>query len=504
MQIIIVGQHKANIRCFIMTNPVQSATNFITQKLDSTGWFNTVTHGETKAATDRLQSLSAPNADAVVDNLARSGQLNTLAREVLDGNIIPGQGGLSTSDRQAFFADMAKKLDGNSLAALHNSFTNAAGNGSTEGLTRGQELASAIAAHASPQAKLDFIRAMAPSTTDQQSVSTRGFMNSSSVRADPQAAAVGTVLGSLRGSSAQLGFSALSPDQMRSVMTASTMPTSQNNTSVSEYGASSYTNISWNAGGFGKIMDAAASMPVNSNTADLRARIFDAGADTLRGVRETNGGPLRIGAGVNDKDKTLADMTGGLTRLLNSDVRGTVSELNLNRETRDGSDLGTYAQQMLDQGKEKDLGSMLRSLGDYGNTDRFMTQLNQTRSTPDGGSIRPNAEALGYFVGAVTMGARAQTDNIQQQRDSAALILKFAAIAGDKATGPIAGGAITAAGEFINPAMRALIADPTADAGRVMEMGALPVDQRGEPAVGQNVSDAFDGAINRVLRTARP
>ncbi len=482
-----------------MVDPIGAATAFINKQLDTSGWFNTVTHGETKAATDKLQSLPAAQADAVVDNLARSGRLDRLASEVLDGNIVPGLGGLSASDRQAFFADMAKKLDGESLAALHNSFTKAAGNGGLDGLERGQELASAIAAHASPQAKLDFIRAMAPSTTDQTSV--RGGSNpSTSIAADPQAAAVGTVLGSMRGASAQLGFAALTPEQTRAVMTAAVQ---QENTTTAHMGGG-YMNVSWNAAEFGKIMDAAASMPVNSNNADLRARIFDAGADTLRNVRETNGGPFRIGAGTFGKDQTLADMTSGMTRLLNSDIRGTVSELNLNRETRDGSDLGTYAQQMLDQGKERDLGFMLRSLGDYGNTDRFMTRLNQTRATPDGGSIRPNAEALGYFVGAVTTGAKAQTENIQQQRDSAALILKFAAIAGDKATGPIAGGAITAAGEFINPAMRALIADPTADAGRVLEMGALPVDQRGEPAVGQDVSDAFDGAINRVLRTARP
>ena len=98
-----------------------------------------------------------------------------------------------------------------------------------------------------------------------------------------------------------------------------------------------------------------------------------------------------------------------------------------------------------------------------------------------------------------------QTDNIQSQCDSAALILKFAVIVGDKASSTMVGGAITIAGEFINPAMKAMISDPTADAGRVLSLGALPENKKsGESAVGDPVANAFSRARGNVLLDARP
>ncbi len=487
-----------------MTNPVQAATNFITNKLDSTGWLNTVTHGEVKAATSQLQSLPAAQADAVVDNLARSGKLNTLASEVLDGNIVPGQGGLSTSDRQTFFADMAKKLDGQSLASLHNSFTNAAGNGSTAGLERGQELASAIAQHASPQAKLDFIRAMAPATTNQQYVS-GGSNPSTIINADPQAAAVGTVLGSLRGARAQLGFGQLNDQQRTAVIQSSIQQTTTTTSMSAGFSVATASNITWNTTGYSNLMTAAASMPVNANNADMRARIFDSAADVLRPVRDANTLTSRAIAPTIGGGAALSNITDGMTRLINSDTTGTITELSRNEATADGGDFAVYAQQMLNQNKENQLGPMMGRLqAGNGRNENPMVRLNQTRAADDGNVSRQNAATLGYFVGAVSVGAGLQTENIQSQRDSAALILKFAAIVGDKATGPVVGGAITAAGEFINPTMRALIQDNTADAGKVLSMGALPRNNQGEPAMGDPVLNAFTRGRSDVLDHARP
>ncbi|MEC3912557.1 hypothetical protein U5A82_19390 [Sphingobium sp. CR2-8] len=104
-----------------MTDPVGDAVNTVHEKLDTSGWFDTVTNGETKDIVGALTALPADQADQVVDRLQQSGELDQVAHEVMDGDWFCN-GGLSGDERRAFFADMAGKLDGQSLAALSDSF----------------------------------------------------------------------------------------------------------------------------------------------------------------------------------------------------------------------------------------------------------------------------------------------------------------------------------------------------------------------------------------------
>ena len=144
-----------------MTDPVGDAVNTIHDKLDTSGWFNTVSNDETHDVVNTLTALPADQADQVVDRLAQSGDLDRVAHEVMDGDWF-GNGGLSGDERRAFFADMAGKLDGDSLAALSDAFAGA-DNGGFDPVT---ELGQAVATHGSSQAKVDYIAAMKGSVDD--------------------------------------------------------------------------------------------------------------------------------------------------------------------------------------------------------------------------------------------------------------------------------------------------------------------------------------------------
>ncbi|MDZ7588023.1 MAG: hypothetical protein U5J78_02245, partial [Parasphingorhabdus sp.] len=433
--------------------------------------------------------------------------LKKLAEESVQGG--PGgwfgNGGISSSERKTFFADMAKKLDGASLAQLSNAYSATDSKG-IDGLNRTKELAEAIATHSSPQTKIDFVKAQAANTTDQRTVSDYGMV-SRSIDADPQAAALATVIGSMRGDQAAAAFKALSPEQLRSVMNSGIEGTM----TTTAMGGTASTSFDWNTKSFDGLMTAAASI----RDPDLKARIFDAGVDTMRSVRETDsflGQPVMIG-----KDATLSKMADGLTKIIDSDVNGVVSELNRNGTTRDGSDLAGYAAQMLASGKEAKLGEQMAKLQmGNGNNENPIDRLYQTRQvpgTPVSDPTRPNAESLGYFVGAVTKGAEFVTKSVAEQREMTTAVLKSALTIVDKASGFIPNKAIGApiaitasvAKEWVSMGVRAAIDDPTAGAGRQLSRAALPVDPRtDETAVGQNVTDAFDGARNRVLNDATP
>ncbi len=488
-----------------MADPVQAATTYIHQKLDSSGVFNTVTHAEMNDIAAKLQSLSPADADAVIDNLAKSGDLKTLAAEGMDGSWF-GNGGYSASERKAFFSDMAKKLDGDSLAKLTNAFVETDKNG-LSGLDRGKEMGDAIATHGSTQQKTDFVRAMGPKTTDQKSVNSIGIV-STSIDADPQAAAVANVIGSMRGPAAEGAFKALNPAQQRAVMMASIE--TDMTTTASMGGGGSTPVVSWNTKSFDSLMTAAAS----TGDADLKARLFDAGTDTMRSVRQTNsqfGGLVVVG-----RDNALSTMADGLTRVINSDTSGVISELNLNSETRDGSDMAAYSAQMLASGKEGDLGKIMAKL-QFGNklNENAVARLYSERpvSGTGGDVLRPNAEALGYFIGSVSKGAEFVTKDIAQQREMTTAVLKSALTLVDKAAGFIPNKAIGApiaisasvAKEWVQMGVRAAIDDPTAGAAARLEASALPTNPvTHEPAIGSKATNDFGGAAERVIRRAIP
>lgn len=485
-----------------MVTPVQqSAVNDITRKLDTSGWFNTVTHGEMNDVAARLKGLNAADADAVIDELARTGQLDRLAKEGVDGSWF-GNGGWSASERRAVFADLSGKLDGSSLARLSNAFAATDPKGA-DGHGYVTELGAAVASHASASVKVDYVAALASRTTDRPSYSNIGLGVSISHDSDAEAAAIGTVIGSLRGGQAEAAFRVLDPQQTRAVLRAGIDAT----LTSTAMGGTAANTLTWNTSGARGVLDAAATI----GDADLKARLFDAGADTLRSVRDTNS--IFGGLTVMGKDKALDDLTGGLTRVLDSDVTGVTRELAYNQETADGSDMAAYAKQMLNSGQAAHLGEQMAKL-QLGNrlNENAVARLDIAVgvSGSNGQQRRENAGALGYFVGSVYSATASISKDVRQQQEMVTAVLKSALTVVDKAKvgGPAAlavGTTASVAKEWVQFAVRAAIADPGSGAATRLERAALPVNGRtGELGVGDNVSNAFNTTLSRVQRLANP
>lgn len=483
-----------------MVTPVQqAAVDDITRKLDSSGWFEAVTHDEMNQIADRLKGLSATDADAVIDELQRTGQLDKLAGEAVDGDWF-GNGGYSADERRDLFNDLAGKLDGQSLAAVSNAFAKT--DDGADGHARVGELGDAVAKHATGQVKLQYVEAMKGQVSDRPSWTDSGLMSSTGHTSDAEAAAVGKVLTSLKGSVyADDAFKALDPKQLRSVMEASI---DEKMTSTAGMGGGSHS-VTWNANGFRDLMDAAATIP----DADLKARIFDAGADTLRGVRETSGfmgRPAMLG-----KDDTMKVMAEGLTKIIDSDTTGVIRELAYNQETMDGSDLATYSRQLMESGQEKKLGEIMAKLqmGNGQNEDPFK-RLDQVTQVPVAGGNaqdrRENAGALGYFVGSVYAGAQSWSKDVAKQQEVVTSILDSALTIIDKARISEAVGTIASVGkEWTHYAVRAAIQDPGTGPATRLERAALPINPAtGELGVGDNIRNAFNTTLSQVQRTAEP
>ncbi len=468
----------------------QSAYNDIKSKLDNGGWFNTVTHDEVNDVAAKLKGLSATDADAVIDEMQRSGELDRFASEAVDGSWF-GNGGYTDNERRDMFTDLAGKLDGDSLAKLSNAFAKASSG--EDGYNRVGELADAVASHGSSAAKVDYVKALAAQSTDGKGLDGTTFGGSWSREVDAEASAIGKVIGSMRGAQAEAAFGALDQDQLRAVM----------NTGIDQSNQYSQGGVitSFDAKGFQSVMDAAAS----TSNADLKARIFDAGADALRTVRDTQG----VGLGQNspDRKETLSTVTDSMTKLLDSDTTGITRELTYNTETQDGSDLAAYAQVMIADGKEAKLGEQMARL-QFGNDLQGdpIARLNQTTNV-NGQERRENAGTLGYFTGAIYAGAAAHSKDVKAQQEVVTAVLKSVLTVVDKAGvgGKAVGTAASVGKEWVQFAVRAAIADPGATAAQKLERAALPQDpQTGELGVGDPVADAFNTTLSRVQRTAEP
>lgn len=473
-----------------LTPVQQAAYDDISAKLDTSGWFNTVTHDEMNQVRAKLDGLNAADADAVIDEMQRTGQLDRFAQEAVDGSWF-GNGGYSGDERRDLFNDLAGKLDGSSLARVSDSFARASAG--EDGFNRVNELADSVASHGSASVKVDYVRAMAGNAADGTGLRGTGFGSSWSREVDAEASAIAEVVGSLRGAQAQEAFKALSPDQLRAVM----------NSSIDQTNFYSQGGVvtSFDAEDFKGVMDAAASI----SDPDLKARIFDAGADPMRAVRDTQG--IGIGQNSPDRDATLNTIRDSMTTLLNSDTTGVVRELTYNSETQDGSDLSAYAQVMIATGQEKTLGEQMARL-QFGNDLQGdpIARLDQTTQV-NGQERRENAGALGYFVGSVYAGAAAHTKDVKEQQEVATAVLKSVLSVVDKAGvgGRVVGGAASVAKEWVVFAVRGAIDDPGASAAQKLERAALPQDPgTGELGVGDPIADAFNTTLSRVQRSAAP
>jgi hypothetical protein len=464
----------------------QSAYNDIQARLHE-GFFHDVNEADLNAVRSRLSGLNATDTDAVIDAMADHGLLDRLAAESNDGEFAGlGQDGFSVDERQSLFADLAQKLDGDSLATVSNAFAKAeTGEDDFRVVT---EFADAVATHASSPAKVDYIEALADETGGKGIDS--GVLTRTSHKVDSEAGAIATVLGSLRGSYAEQGFGALEPSQLQAVLATGI----DQRTTISSLGGATSISTSFDSARFEGVMRAAASM----GDADLKAQVFAAGAEPLRTVRDAQ---TILTPSFGD-DEAMQGMASAMGAMLDSDTTGVMRELSVNTATMDGSALATYAQVMIASGQTEKLADHMARL-------QFGNGLNENAvdrldiAVPRGAQqARENAGALGYFVGAVYKGAEAHSADVKEQQEIVTNLLGFVA---DKI--PVGGGLsasdLTLGQDLIGAAVEAAIADPGAEPAQRLESAALP-QRDGELAVGDGVTSAFTTTVTRVERLAEP
>lgn len=204
---------------------VDTALRQLDRLLDASGpgW---VSRDEVRQATELIGALPAhdADADAVVDRMAATGRLERLAQEVMDRSWVGP--GLTADQRADFFQAMAQDLDGDSLAALSRALAGTeAASGGFDPVT---ELGTAVARHASPQAKLAYVQALAGQTTDKPQHAVGGLLEFDGQRrlGDAEARAIASVVASFGDdpASARTAFETLArePGALDAVMLAAT------------------------------------------------------------------------------------------------------------------------------------------------------------------------------------------------------------------------------------------------------------------------------------------
>ncbi|HWT51620.1 MAG TPA: hypothetical protein VN113_05510, partial [Caulobacter sp.] len=266
--------------------PAKDAVKTV-HKAMASGFFNPITNGDVKNAVSALKGLDATNAKAAISELAKDGGLDKLASEINDGKSF-GLGGLSADEKRDFFTEMAKDLGGTELKSLSDAFAKAGGD--YHGKADVEALGKAIATHATPDAKLDYVKAQAGSTLDHVADTTSPFTLGGSIRVtshgDAEAAAVGQVLASLKGNPtvAEQAFKALSPDQLNGVLSASIHREEMDTTTVSMGGAAHSNSTSLDTSTYKAILEAGAQ----SIDADFKTKLFAEGSAVLKDVPQQN------------------------------------------------------------------------------------------------------------------------------------------------------------------------------------------------------------------------
>ncbi len=274
--------------------------------LKDNGWGDSVSQDEVREVAKLIEALPKDQSGQVIQKLSDSGALEKFANESVGtswGGFVSD--GMSADERSQFFASAAKNLDAKSLGLITSAFAKVGGNNDLL-----KEASDAVAAHASPDTKIAYVKALAAKTTDQPT-STSYVPYKAEKTGDPEARAIATVLSSMRGTTAQAGFAQLNDKQLNAVWQAAEGVTKT--TIRSE--RSSATFVEANAKQFSSLMDAAKSIP----SASAKDAVVNAGNKVL--VDSTESGELR-GKSVSEMGASVlgAIKADGLARMSPDEV----------------------------------------------------------------------------------------------------------------------------------------------------------------------------------------
>ncbi len=478
---------------------IDTAVMNITKLLNSDGIFNYVSADDVAKAANILAGLDAASADAVVDKLSEKGLLSTFAQEAVDSSMVGG--GLSKSDRATLFANMAKQLDGQTLAAVEQAFS-ATSEGSA-GFDRVSELSQAVATHATSAAKVDFVKQLATHSTNTSAQRTNSYglgYNFTDERiGDPEALAIATVIGSMQNapSFARQALGALNDAQFARVVESSVGQSIFSN--ATEHGNSS--SVGYEANTLANLGNVIAALPLNhvmsaderAWTINTKANFVELAGEQLKGIMESG----NIMGAQMSPDKKVAEklVRDSITKVLDGNTAVIIERIATQPVHLTGESLSAYAKSLLNSG---DAGKAIIAdqINDirYGdnrsaNVDAAISRI----ETQGRDGQRPVAQALGYYSGAVWSGAQSITDDKKKQAELVSDILNTA----------LSAHPVTAVGaEFAKYPVNAIMAQHSDNPGLALLIGSIPVyttgTDKGAAAIDATSQGALHNAFNAV------
>lgn len=426
---------------------VASATDTIQDNLHQHIFDWDVTRGELTENSELVASLTPEERNELVSNLSDD-ELKNWTQEI-DGL----NGSLTANERQELYNDLAEGLDGEQLTRLVEAF-----DGSPGGR---QALGDAVAAHASPEAKIAFIDATKDSIDGEYSATLGRDGNAETV-------VIAKVLASLSGDQAAFdeAIKSLSQGQLEDVLAVGL----GRNYVADPTGYTAGTYYFEPSAALG-IIEAAA----NSSDVQVKGAVFAAATEhfnTLEGQTPD------------------AAYTEALTQLIQSDPSGLVNELQSRTDVTGGS-LAAYAKEMINSGNEQDLQNLLVQMqqGNDGTGNAF-----ENFSDP------AFARNLGFMTGAIAAAINSITGDAQAQADMLGNIFGVGFGLGGMANPPA--GVIATVGNGITSAIISDIIDGVAEGNTDLKQAmyelAIPRGEEGEVNMAGTGYDAFNASFAAV------
>jgi hypothetical protein len=368
-------------------------------------------------------------------------------------------GALSFEERQNLFNKLAEGLDGEQLTRLVKAF-----DGSPGGR---QALGDAVAANASPEAKVAFIKASMGSVDGK-------YRAMDGRDGNAETAVIADVLSSLSNdqnafNDAITALAKHNPNGLEDIMAVAL---GRNYVAVPGTGGVTMFEPSAALG----IINAAAK----SNDPQVKALVFEAATKHFNTVEGT---------------AVDASYTNAITHLLQSAPNALINELQ-SRTDISGTSLSAYAKEMLQSGNELELRNLLVQMqqGDNG-----------TGNAYDNFSNPAHARNLGFFAGAIASGINSITDDAQAQGDLLKDIFGMGfGVAGT--TNPVAGGIATVGNGITNTIINGII-DAVKNGNMELKQAlfelAIPRNSEGRINMESTGYDAFVASFAAVAELQR-
>ncbi|MFT4193699.1 hypothetical protein [Ottowia sp.] len=405
-----------------------------------------------------LKGLSPAERNQAVAGLSDD-DLKALASDANSGGLL-GASGLSADEKRDMFNALAQGLDGQQLGRVATAF------GGRDDVAA---LGKAVAQNADSATKVDFIEQLAPHAANGDH-GTSVYVGGSTIQdGDKEAGAIGEVLASLGNDPAAFdqGLAALDKKALDAVALAGI---GQTTTTSVGYGGAGSVSVSHDTQQLSALVGAAA----NSTDPAVKARVLDASSGAIQTIRDNTRFPV-VSLGT---DAAVQQITSQQTKLMNTDVRGIVDELN--KADQYGKGLSTYLSEVLKAdpvGGSKVIGEQLAQLQGAGTgmtpTQFFEQQVPGTTGAP----YYRNAQSLGYFTGAMRNGLTSQNDDATRNGTIVKSIVLTAVSAAQ--IGPYGGAVLATAGQIVDRSVESANGDRTA-LGQALQDLAVPHDANGQ------------------------